>query len=258
MYMTNYPVKISPNPRPYFYFKKRNLNYYKDRLEGADVNVHEQVVNILNEMYPDKAIRILDIACGDGALALRISDMRANIQDEIVTVDNKDPIEPIKFPYCQVDINDFEQMQELLNEYRGYFDVILGIETIEHLESPKMYLYCLQEMLSDDGHLFISTPNINNPMSRRIFYKKGRIEQFSYQDLKYGHISLILPHVLEKFATDLRLKPVAEYPLGLYPKFWLYPDKRSLYITFCNLFIPFMKGSWTKLYIFKKDLNDEG
>lgn len=250
-----YPVKISPNPRPLFYFKKRGLNYYKNILEAADVNVHEQVVNIVNKIYPDRPIKILDIASGQGALALRLRDSRSQkkLDDEIVTVDIMDPVEPLQFSYWQVDLNDKGQFLGLAKEYTGYFDLILGIETIEHLNDPHMYLWLLREMLADDGNIIISTPNINNPMSRRIFYKKGRIEQFSEKDLEYGHVSIILPHLLEKMAMDLGLKLMIEYPLGLYPKFWLHFDKRSLYITFCNLLMPRVRGSWTKLYIFKKD-----
>jgi hypothetical protein len=249
-----YPVKIIPNPRPLFYFKKRGLNYYSNALESADINLHEQVTNVVNKMYPDHAIRILDIASGNNALALRIRDSRIKkFNDDIVTVDIREPIEPLQFTYWQIDLNNEEQFQELVNEYRGYFDLILGIETIEHLENPKMYLYYLREMLNDNGHIFISSPNINNPMTRRIFYKKGRLEQFSEQDIKYGHISVILPHLLDKIALDLRLKLMIEYPVGLYPKFWLYPNKRSLYITLCNLRMLRVRGSWCKLYIFKKD-----
>lgn len=248
-----YPVKISPNPRPLFYFKKRGLNYYKNILEAADVNVHEQIVNVVNKLYPDHAIRILDIASGGGALSLRLQDSRKKFDDEIVNVDIMDPVEPLKFTYWKIDLNNENQFKELVNEYTGYFDVILGIETIEHLENPKMYLMYLREMLNEDGRLFISTPNINNPMSRRIFYKKGRIEQFSEKDLEYGHISVILPHLLERMANSLKLKLMIEYPLGLYPKFWLHFDKRALYITFCNILLLKAKGSWTKLYIFMKE-----
>ena len=253
-----YPSKIVPNPRPLFYFKKRNLNYYSDILEIADTNVHEQVTNVINKMYPEQPIHILDVACGKCALSLRIKDSRVKKQldDEIITLDQMNPVEPVKFPYYQMDLNNEEQLEDLVNEYRNYFDIILGIEIIEHLENPKKCLYYLKEMLNDEGHLLISTPNVNNPMARRIFYKKGRLEQFSEKDLQYGHISIILPHILENIATSLTLKIMVEYPVGLYPKFWLYPNIRSLYITFCNILLPMVKGSWCKLYIFKKDINE--
>jgi len=253
-----YPDRIVPNPRPLFYFKKRDLNYYNGVLEAADVNVHEQVANILNKIYSDQAIRILDIASGSGALVSRIKDLRIakKLNDEIVTVDIINPVEPLKFIYWQVDLNNKKQFEELINEYHNYFDVILGIETIEHLENPKMYLQYLKEMLNDNGHIFISTPNINNPMTRRRFYKTGKLEQFSEQDLQYGHIFIILPYILENMALSLNLQLVVEYSLGLYPTFWLYPNIRSLYITFCNILMPKVRGSWCKLYIFKKVSNE--
>lgn len=249
-----YPTKITPNPRPLFYFKKRKSGSYFGINEQADVHLHEQVTNVLNTIYPDTAIRILDIACGEGALSLRVRNTRyaMKLADEIIDVDIVDPKSENPCTYYQIDLNDEEQFKSLVELYPNYFDVILGIETIEHLDNPKMYLHYLNQMLYEDGHIFISTPSINNPMARRIFYKKGRLEQFSEKDLEYGHVNVILPHLLMKMASDLKLNLVAEYPLGLYPKFWLYPDLRSLYITFCNILMIRSKGYWSKLYIFKK------
>lgn len=240
-----YPVKIVPNPRPLFYFRKGSSDIF-------DSKVHEQIGNIINKIYPDHAIRILDIASGDNRLALRIRESRSKkFNDDIVTVDILNPIEPLEFTYWQIDLNDQNQLDELVDEYRGYFDLILGVETIEYLENPKMYLYYLREMLNDNGHIFISLSNINNPLSRRIFYKKGKFEQFSDQNLKYS--SIILPALLERMAIDLKLKLMIEYPIGIYPKFWLYLNRKSLYTTFCNLCLLRVKGSLKKLYIFKKD-----
>jgi 2-polyprenyl-3-methyl-5-hydroxy-6-metoxy-1,4-benzoquinol methylase len=240
-----YPVKIVPNPRPLFYFKKGGSDIFDNKL-------HEQIGNIINKIYPDHAIRILDIASGDNRLALRIRESRnKKFSDDIVTVDIIDPVEPLEFTYWQIDLNDQNQLDELVDEYRGYFDLILGVETIEYIENPKMYLYYLREMLNDNGHIFISLSNISNPESRRIFYKTGKFKQFSDQTLKYS--SIILPSLLEKMAGDLKLKLMIEYPIGVYPKFWLYLNKRSLYVTFCNLCMLRVKGSLKKLYIFKKD-----
>lgn len=251
-----YPIKVVPNPRPFISFKKRSQNNYCGIQECADMNVHEQIVNIVNSMYPDKPLRILDIACGKEALAYRLKSSRnaMKIADEFINVDIAYPSanDDITFTYYQVDLNDRDQVNRLIELYPNYFDLILGVETIEHLDNPKFYMESLSKMLTDNGHIFISTPNINNPMSRRLFYKKGRLEQFTDKDLEYGHVSVILPHVIYKIANDLNLWLVAEYPLGFYPKLWLYPNLRSLYITFCNLLMPRVKGSWVKLYIFRK------
>jgi 2-polyprenyl-3-methyl-5-hydroxy-6-metoxy-1,4-benzoquinol methylase len=251
-----YPVKVIPNPRPLFYFKKREIGKYFNLIEVADTNVHEQITNIVNHMYPHP-IRILDIASGEGALSLRLKESRVKLKfaDEFLNVDMLEPKEPLLFNYYQVDLNDESQLATLSKEYAGQFDLILGIETIEHLDNPRMYLFYLQQMLSEQGHLFISTPNINNPMTRRTFYKKGKLEQFTEQDLKEsGHMFVTLPHVLESMASSVGLDLMIEYPLGLYPKFWLYPDKRSLYITLCNLRMLRVNGSWVKLYIFKNGI----
>jgi len=236
-----YPANVIPNPRPFLYVKKRKPDY-----------VYKQIINIVNKMYPHTALHILDIACGDGSLALQIREFRVEKQlaDEIITVDRLEPPEPLFFPYYQIDLNNKEQFEQLAGEYRDYFDIILGIDTIEYLENPKMYLSYLKEMLHEDGHLFISASNINNPVTRRTFYKKGKIERFCENGTCKN---IILPHMLESLASSLQLNLMIEYALGLYPKFWLYPDRKSIYVTLCNILMPRFRGSWCKLYIFSKE-----
>jgi 2-polyprenyl-3-methyl-5-hydroxy-6-metoxy-1,4-benzoquinol methylase len=238
----DYPIKIIPNPRPLFYFKKAHKREY------------EQILYIINKLYPHKAIHILDIAhimdipAGGSSLALYIRDARVKNQlaDEIITVNKMSPVEPLYFPYYQLDVNDKNQFEQLVNDYKGYFDIILGINSIEYVDNPKLYLYYLKEMLHDEGHLFISMCNINNPTTRRIFYKKGILDQFfnSYKNI-------LLPDTLVSLALPF-LNLMIEYPLGLYPKFWLYPSKKCLYTTLCNLRMLRFRGSLLKLYIFKK------
>jgi len=235
-----YPVKVVPNPRPLFYFKKRDPTY-----------VYNQIINIINKMYPHNGVRILDIACGDSKLISYINKVRTKKQliDEIVTVDKLDPSDPVLFTYYQIDLNNTEQFEQLTDAYRGYFDIILGMDTIEYLDNPKMYLLNLKEMLHEKGHLFISMSNINNPITRRMFYKKGKVEQFCENGVCKN---IILPHVLDKISSSLHLNLMIEYPIGLYPKFWLNMNRSSLYTTFCNLLKPRLSGSWSKLYIFEK------
>lgn len=237
----DYPIKVVPNPRPLFYSKKSRKKEY----------VYDQILNIINKLYPHRAVHILDIASGDGSLALYIRDARVKKQlaDEIITVGVEDPVEPLRFSYYQLNVNDNNQLEQLTNDYREYFDIILGIDSIEYIDNPKQYLYYMQEMLNGEGHLFLSMTNINNPTTRRTFYKKGKIDQFCENGTCKN---IILPHVLISWAISSNLDLMIEYPIGLYPKFWLYPAKHAFYTTLCNLRMLRFRGSLAKLYIFKK------
>jgi len=237
----DYPIKVVPTPRPLFYFKKSFKKEY----------VYDQLLNIINKLHPHRAIHILDVASGDGSFALYIREDRVKKQlaDEIITVGAEDPIEPLYFSYYQLNVNDKSQLEQLTNDYRGYFDMILGIDSIEYTDNPKQYLYYLQEMLNEDGQLFLSMTNINNPTTRRTFYKKGKMDQFC-EGGKCKNI--ILSHILVSWATSSNLDLMIEYPIGFYPKFWLYPNKHALYTTLCNLRMLRFRGSLAKLYIFKK------
>lgn len=249
-----YPLKIIPNPRPLFYFKKRKPSSYKNMIENADTNVFEQVINVINTMYPTDALRILCISCGNEVFSLRLRDSRyaLNIADEIIDVSNDNPNDKMPFKYYQIDLNDKEQLNGLIDIYKDYFDIIIGIETLEHVENPKLYLSAISQMLYDGGHILLTVPTITNPVGRKLFYKHGEIIQFTDKEIQTGHISVIIPHVIEKIISDVKLQIVAEYPIGLYPKFWIRPNIKSLYHSYCNFMMFRTKGSWTKLYILNK------
>jgi 2-polyprenyl-3-methyl-5-hydroxy-6-metoxy-1,4-benzoquinol methylase len=237
-----YPIKVIPNPRPLMYSKK-----VLDK--GGYTN--NQILNIINKLHPDKALRILDISNSGESLAsyLKNSRSKKQLDDEILIMGSDEPLEPLQFSYYQFNVNNKDQFEQVINEYRGYFDIILGIGSIEYTENPKLYLYQLQEMLNDEGNLFISMTDITNPTSRRTFYKTGRIEQFCEKGMSKN---LILPNVLYVWAAASNLDIMIEYPLGLYPKLWVYPSKKALYVTICNLKLFRLRGSLSRLYIFKR------
>jgi 2-polyprenyl-3-methyl-5-hydroxy-6-metoxy-1,4-benzoquinol methylase len=69
------------------------------------------------------------------------------------------------------------------------FDAIFLMHTLEHLDNPIMILRKINELLSDNGLLFLVVPNANAP-SRQIAVKMGLISHNSAVtegEMKHGH-----------------------------------------------------------------------
>jgi SAM-dependent methyltransferase len=98
-----------------------------------------------------RPVRILDVGCGRSAVYLRYVDPA----DEYCACDIMPP--EVDVPCFQiVDLN----REALTDKFSGTFDVIFCGEVIEHLFSPDALLEDLKEMLSSNGLLLLSTPNL--------------------------------------------------------------------------------------------------
>ena len=115
--------------------------------------------NIYN-MIPEASSRILDFGCGSGSLLLRLQRDNSCTElygieiDKSVSANLKDHVE--KVWHVNVE-NNFEE----LKEYKGFFNYIILHDVVEHLYDPWFTLAKIRELLADDGHILIATPNIH-------------------------------------------------------------------------------------------------
>jgi len=80
------------------------------------------------------------------------------------------PLEGARFVRC-----DLNFPLELEDES---FDLIISLETIEHLYNPNQYMAELNRMLKKNGLLILSTPNIHNIFSRILFLLTGKLHWY--------------------------------------------------------------------------------
>jgi len=151
----------------------------------AAEGVHETALKLIST----KNGRVLDAAAGRGALTQYLVQMGF----ETYPID----IDPDQFMVRGVkcfkaDLNNQIPFAD------NFFDVVLCIETIEHLENPWQYLREVYRVLKPGGQLIISTPNITNIFSRVKYLLKGNYYLFSKQDvLDHYHIEPIPSWKLE-------------------------------------------------------------
>jgi SAM-dependent methyltransferase len=71
------------------------------------------------------------------------------------------------------------------------FGLVSAIEIIEHLDCPRQFLRGVRELLTDGGHLLLTTPNVSHWLGRLRFLLSGELRQFQRRD--YDHQRHISP-----------------------------------------------------------------
>lgn len=122
--------------------------------ENTSKNTHNKVEELLfNKTNP---LRVLDIPCGHGAFTKRLMDK--NVEVYSGDIEN---ILQVKNPMFRV-----TDMNEKLPFEDNFFDAIVCIDGIEHLERQFDFTRECWRTLKPNGIFIISTPNINSFRSR--------------------------------------------------------------------------------------------
>lgn len=234
------------------FFGKKSAQFYKKLLIKADFGLHEQIASEVIKKIPPGS-RILDFGAGEGALSERLFDMGYKI-----TAVDKDA-KSFKSKNCDFFPINFDQPNEVEDftlKYANQFDVVLGIEVIEHVQDQWKYVRQLLAMTKPGGVILITTPNISSWLSRVIFLFTGRFHQFSDDDLSYGHINPISPWGIGLILKDVGVQNIEIRSAGTLPPIYI---TRSLKLLFINLFAlllrPFSSGvldGWCVMAIAQK------
>ena len=167
--------------------------------------------------------RVLDVPCGGGSLSRRIRAAGYRV----LGLDFEPPDvceEGLEFGH--VDLNDGISLPS------RSIDCAISVEGIEHLENPFQFVRELSRVLTDDGILIITTPNISSLRSRWKWLLKGFHYKAEYAldenaPSTYHHINMLSYHNLryilhtsgfqvEELTTN-RIKPVNWLYLPLAP-----------------------------------------
>jgi 2-polyprenyl-3-methyl-5-hydroxy-6-metoxy-1,4-benzoquinol methylase len=100
--------------------------------------------------------RVLDIPSGAGAFTQRLLSKKIEVHSG--DIEN----------FMEVDNPNFREgnMNERLPYEDGFFDAVVCIDGIEHLERPFDFITECSRVIKTGGNVIISTPNINSLRSR--------------------------------------------------------------------------------------------
>jgi 2-polyprenyl-3-methyl-5-hydroxy-6-metoxy-1,4-benzoquinol methylase len=217
----------------------KKVEYYKGILIKADLGLHSELEEIIRNKVPAGS-KILDLGAGEGALSQRLAD----IGYKVVSVDmNKNDFKADTAKFYQIDFNQSSQVEKFISEFNGYFDSVLGVEVIEHIENPWEYIRTLKSLLKPGGLLVLSTPNITSWLSRLFFLFKGQFISFDKKSLEYGHINPINAWEMEVILKGQNFEDIYMKDGGTLPDIWITRNEFYWILYILSLFFrPFMKG----------------
>jgi len=171
---------------------------------------HKTVINILNAKENQ---RILDIGCGDGLFAEHIN--KNNYVAGVDFVSKSENIQKNFKNYYQFDLN--EGLPEEIKNSAKY-DYILMLDILEHLVDYDKIIEQAKILLSQNGKIIISLPNIANIYVRlNLFFgrfpysDKGILDRTHLRFFTLGAIKkLVLKHNLDIVKIKVTPIPIIE------------------------------------------------
>lgn len=138
--------------------------------------------DVCSLVEPDK--RVLDVGCATGRIAEKLKKEK---NCYVVGVEiNKEMAKIAKKRCDRVIVADAERLKSI-DFPKGYFDIILFADLLEHCRNPDEILQNLRKYLTDEGYILVSIPNVANWEIRL----KLLIGRFDYQGgtiLDTGHL----------------------------------------------------------------------
>lgn len=113
---------------------------------------------------------VLDVACGTGFFSHYLIQKGAR---KVIGIDiDHESIRFAKNHFRNNNLQFFQADAHEIGNLPEKFDIVVSIETIEHLFNPEKFLQGLQNVLYPNGMLIISTPNAEKTVGRNPFHVK--------------------------------------------------------------------------------------
>lgn len=219
----------------------RTINYQDDpRLKVVLSFLAKQ--NPTLRMEKKNSVKLLDIGCYDGHLALLLKDCLGNCDAYGIDIAKK-TIALARQKGIQAKICDIEKGIDFES---NFFDYVFAGEIIEHLYDTDFFLREIKRILKPDGILIITTPNFVS-LGRRLHYLFGKgmfMEQsFSLPENAAGHIRYFTFESLKELLLLHKFKQIAAFSDTVtLPGFLLFDMPAKIFPTLGRSIISFSRN----------------
>ncbi|HQR06096.1 MAG TPA: class I SAM-dependent methyltransferase [Gemmatales bacterium] len=136
-----------------------------------------------NNHWPDAYKRLFDLGCGNGAVA----DQLVKEGYHVIGVDPSEiGIELAKKAYPSIRLELGSAYDDLVGKY-GQFPLVLSLEVVEHVYSPRLYAKCVFDLLEPGGIAVISTP-YHSYLKNLVLAVTGKMDAHFGPLWDHGHI----------------------------------------------------------------------
>jgi len=158
-------------------------------------NLHQDCIGLIRALEFPANPSALDLGAGAGAFSRRLMDQ--GFQVTAVEFNAK------RFK-AETDCYGYDLNQDFGDLFLNRFNLVVAIETIEHLSNPRHFIRNCLEALKKNGYLLITSPNAESWLSRIIFLRRGRFLWFDESDYdNYGHIMPVFSWQIEQICHEL-------------------------------------------------------
>lgn len=189
----------------------------------AEKGLHAHAVDVMEHHgVLLRGTRVLELASGAGAMSQRLADRGLSV----LALDALPEAFMAKHPSVRNRFADLNGPFEIGLEKS--FDLVVAMEIIAHLESPRAFLRACFACLKPGGHLFLSMPNVDSSYAVLSLALNGTFARFDDNYLRQdGHIMPLVRHQFLAAASDCGFQPIVQQTFGkdsislrAWPKFW--------------------------------------
>ena len=182
----------------------------------------EKFWSIFNHKSSGSKLDVLEFGSGGGHLAKRLSSEGHNV----TLIDREDYLQ---YPELRKNLVLYNlELPGLNKKVKKKFDVIIGIEVVEHVYNLQNLLAECKQMLKPSGVVIFSTPNSHNLKNRlKYLFSANAITVSPVND----HRIVLTPNIVHKTARECKLQSKIHYPLSIIPffkikirDFWMFSD----------------------------------
>jgi 2-polyprenyl-3-methyl-5-hydroxy-6-metoxy-1,4-benzoquinol methylase len=185
-------------------------------IDGELTSAHGHLLPTVTRLLtaPKKGASLFDLGCGNGAVTAYCKNLGYRVRGIDASVDG---IEQARRAHPDIPFDQASAYEDLVGVY-GQFDVILSLEVVEHLYSPRQYAATLYNLCKVDGVAIVSTP-YHGYWKNLALALSGKLDTHFTALWDYGHIKFWSVKTLGILLTEAGFRDLRFYRVGRLPLF---------------------------------------